>query len=228
MALPGVGPKMAHLVRSIPSVSPFWIPFLHSFLALLLCVPGVGPDGAPGACLPKSTRGVGVGEKEEGALPSVHASCAFLFCIPPVHSCSACRGWGPRWRTWWRACQEGEQGKEWRQPSCAFLSCMLPVHSPASSLSRFSRVLAAKFWAGCGQVMNVGWEDVQGICVDTHVHRISQRLGWTEKVRYSLAIWSPESDILVECHPHYLKTAATALATATATVPVTETLVAVT
>ena len=30
------------------------------------------------------------------------------------------------------------------------------------------------------QVMNVAWEQVTGICVDTHVHRISQRLGWTD------------------------------------------------
>ena len=28
------------------------------------------------------------------------------------------------------------------------------------------------------QIMNVAWENVQGICVDTHVHRISNRLGW--------------------------------------------------
>lgn len=26
--------------------------------------------------------------------------------------------------------------------------------------------------------MNVGWNNVQGICVDTHVHRICNRLGW--------------------------------------------------
>lgn len=31
------------------------------------------------------------------------------------------------------------------------------------------------------QVMNVGWNDVQGICVDTHVHRICNRLGWVSK-----------------------------------------------
>ncbi|KAH7681294.1 DNA-(apurinic or apyrimidinic site) lyase protein [Dioscorea alata] len=30
-------------------------------------------------------------------------------------------------------------------------------------------------------VMNVAWDDVQGICVDTHVHRISNRLGWVSK-----------------------------------------------
>jgi len=28
-------------------------------------------------------------------------------------------------------------------------------------------------------VMNVGWEKPTGICVDVHVHRISERLGWT-------------------------------------------------
>ncbi|KAL8153595.1 hypothetical protein V2J09_011355 [Rumex salicifolius] len=27
-------------------------------------------------------------------------------------------------------------------------------------------------------VMNIAWDDVQGICVDTHVHRICNRLGW--------------------------------------------------
>lgn len=41
------------------------------------------------------------------------------------------------------------------------------------------------------QVMNVGWNNVQGICVDTHVHRICNRLGWvsrsgTKKVCLSL------------------------------------------
>ncbi|KAK3010561.1 hypothetical protein RJ639_012194 [Escallonia herrerae] len=30
-------------------------------------------------------------------------------------------------------------------------------------------------------VMNVGWNNVQGICVDTHVHRISNRLGWVSR-----------------------------------------------
>ncbi|CAI5508805.1 unnamed protein product [Closterium sp. Naga37s-1] len=29
-------------------------------------------------------------------------------------------------------------------------------------------------------VMNVAWERVEGICVDTHVHRIARRLGWTD------------------------------------------------
>ncbi|TKY67450.1 Endonuclease III-like 1 [Spatholobus suberectus] len=41
-------------------------------------------------------------------------------------------------------------------------------------------------------VMNVGWNNVQGICVDTHVHRICNRLGWvsrlgTKQVPLSLA-----------------------------------------
>ncbi|XP_055829335.1 endonuclease III homolog 1, chloroplastic-like isoform X1 [Solanum dulcamara] len=30
-------------------------------------------------------------------------------------------------------------------------------------------------------VMNVAWDNVQGICVDTHVHRISNRLGWVSR-----------------------------------------------
>ncbi|KAI3949736.1 hypothetical protein MKX01_040953 [Papaver californicum] len=30
-------------------------------------------------------------------------------------------------------------------------------------------------------VMNVAWDNVQGICVDTHVHRICNRLGWVSK-----------------------------------------------
>lgn len=30
--------------------------------------------------------------------------------------------------------------------------------------------------------MNVAWNNVQGICVDTHVHRISNRLGWVSRV----------------------------------------------
>lgn len=31
------------------------------------------------------------------------------------------------------------------------------------------------------QVLHVAWSDVQGICVDTHVHRICNRLGWVSK-----------------------------------------------
>ena len=30
--------------------------------------------------------------------------------------------------------------------------------------------------------MNVGWNNVQGICVDTHVHRICNRLGWVSRL----------------------------------------------
>ena len=32
------------------------------------------------------------------------------------------------------------------------------------------------------QVMNAGWNNVQGICVDTHVHRICNRLGWVSRL----------------------------------------------
>ena len=31
-------------------------------------------------------------------------------------------------------------------------------------------------------VMNVGWEVASGICVDVHVHRIAERLGWVPSV----------------------------------------------
>lgn len=55
-------------------------------------------------------------------------------------------------------------------------------------------------------IMNVGWEDVQGICVDTHVHRISNRLGWVsfsgtkqntktpEETRKALEAWLPKEE----------------------------------
>lgn len=55
-------------------------------------------------------------------------------------------------------------------------------------------------------VMNVGWNDVQGICVDTHVHRICNRLGWVsrpgtrqrtltpEGTRVSLQTWLPKDE----------------------------------
>lgn len=55
-------------------------------------------------------------------------------------------------------------------------------------------------------VMNVGWDDVRGICVDTHVHRISNRLGWVsqlgtkqktsspEETRESLQRWLPKEE----------------------------------
>ncbi|KAK1270879.1 hypothetical protein QJS04_geneDACA014168 [Acorus gramineus] len=55
-------------------------------------------------------------------------------------------------------------------------------------------------------VMNVGWNNVQGICVDTHVHRICNRLGWVsrpgtqqktstpEETRVSLQSWLPREE----------------------------------
>ncbi|CAK9157880.1 unnamed protein product [Ilex paraguariensis] len=55
-------------------------------------------------------------------------------------------------------------------------------------------------------VMNVGWDNVQGICVDTHVHRICNRLGWVsrpgttqktsspEETRRSLQLWLPKEE----------------------------------
>ncbi|MQM13447.1 hypothetical protein Taro_046372 [Colocasia esculenta] len=55
-------------------------------------------------------------------------------------------------------------------------------------------------------VMNVGWNNVQGICVDTHVHRICNRLGWVskpgrkqktstpEETRVSLQTWLPKDE----------------------------------
>uniref|UniRef100_A0A7S3G4Y9 Endonuclease III homolog n=1 Tax=Palpitomonas bilix TaxID=652834 RepID=A0A7S3G4Y9_9EUKA len=47
-------------------------------------------------------------------------------------------------------------------------------------------------------VMNVAFDDVQGICVDTHVHRICDRLRWTknaktpEMTREQLESWLPK------------------------------------
>ncbi|KAL9233210.1 hypothetical protein vseg_008234 [Gypsophila vaccaria] len=55
-------------------------------------------------------------------------------------------------------------------------------------------------------IMNYGWNNVQGICVDTHVHRISNRLGWVsrpgtnqktktpEETRVSLERWLPKEE----------------------------------
>ncbi|CAI9297748.1 unnamed protein product [Lactuca saligna] len=49
-------------------------------------------------------------------------------------------------------------------------------------------------------VMNVGWDNVQGICVDTHVHRICNRLGWVvgtktpEETREGLQMWLPKEE----------------------------------
>uniref|UniRef100_K3WGK0 HhH-GPD domain-containing protein n=1 Tax=Globisporangium ultimum (strain ATCC 200006 / CBS 805.95 / DAOM BR144) TaxID=431595 RepID=K3WGK0_GLOUD len=54
-------------------------------------------------------------------------------------------------------------------------------------------------------VMNCAWKNVVGICVDTHVHRISNRLGWVDtwntknpkaqgpqKTRQELQDWLPQ------------------------------------
>nr|XP_043618601.1 endonuclease III homolog 1, chloroplastic-like isoform X2 [Erigeron canadensis] len=55
-------------------------------------------------------------------------------------------------------------------------------------------------------VMNIAWNNVQGICVDTHVHRICNRLGWVtrhgtklptktpEETRESLQSWLPKEE----------------------------------
>ncbi|KAI3694551.1 hypothetical protein L1987_77518 [Smallanthus sonchifolius] len=49
-------------------------------------------------------------------------------------------------------------------------------------------------------VMNVAWNNVQGICVDTHVHRICNRLGWVpktktpEETREALQMWLPKEE----------------------------------
>ncbi|RDX64850.1 Endonuclease III-like 2, chloroplastic, partial [Mucuna pruriens] len=55
-------------------------------------------------------------------------------------------------------------------------------------------------------VMIVGWNNVQGICVDTHVHRICNRLGWVsrsgskqktltpEETRKALQRWLPKEE----------------------------------
>ncbi|EPS63121.1 hypothetical protein M569_11666, partial [Genlisea aurea] len=55
-------------------------------------------------------------------------------------------------------------------------------------------------------VMHIAWNDVQGICVDTHVHRICNRLGWVsrpgtkqrtktpEQTRESLQQWLPKEE----------------------------------
>lgn len=55
-------------------------------------------------------------------------------------------------------------------------------------------------------VMIIGWNNIQGICVDTHVHRISNRLGWVsragtkektltpEETRVSLQRWLPKEE----------------------------------
>lgn len=52
--------------------------------------------------------------------------------------------------------------------------------------------------------MSYGWGNTVGICVDTHVHRIANRLGWVntwnakgksqnpEKTRKALEAWLPK------------------------------------
>ena len=66
-------------------------------------------------------------------------------------------------------------------------------------------------------IMNVGWEKPSGICVDVHVHRITERLGWVsescavtnagsprkrtpEDTRVALEKWLPK-DEWVEINP---------------------------
>ncbi|CAG7867523.1 unnamed protein product [Brassica rapa] len=41
-------------------------------------------------------------------------------------------------------------------------------------------------------VLHIAWDDVQGICVDTHVHRICNRLGWVTKPGTKQKTSSPE------------------------------------
>ncbi|XP_010069308.1 endonuclease III homolog 1, chloroplastic isoform X1 [Eucalyptus grandis] len=54
-------------------------------------------------------------------------------------------------------------------------------------------------------VMNIAWDNVHGICVDTHVHRICNRLGWVsrpgrkktstpEETREALQLWLPKEE----------------------------------
>ncbi|CAL1404683.1 unnamed protein product [Linum trigynum] len=55
-------------------------------------------------------------------------------------------------------------------------------------------------------VMQIAWDNAQGICVDTHVHRISNRLGWVsrpgtkqktstpEQTREALQLWLPKEE----------------------------------
>ena len=55
-------------------------------------------------------------------------------------------------------------------------------------------------------VMKTAWNMTTGIAVDTHVHRICNRLGWVstsqpEKTRQALEEWLPRYLIFVEfCH----------------------------
>ncbi|KAL0844121.1 hypothetical protein Bca101_017367 [Brassica carinata] len=55
-------------------------------------------------------------------------------------------------------------------------------------------------------ILHIAWDDVQGICVDTHVHRICNRLGWVsrpgtkqktsspEETRVALQQWLPKEE----------------------------------
>ncbi|XP_033144334.1 endonuclease III homolog 1, chloroplastic isoform X6 [Brassica rapa] len=55
-------------------------------------------------------------------------------------------------------------------------------------------------------ILHIAWNDVQGICVDTHVHRICNRLGWVsrpatkqktsspEETRVALQQWLPKEE----------------------------------
>ena len=52
--------------------------------------------------------------------------------------------------------------------------------------------------------MTCAWNDTVGIGVDTHVHRISNRLGWTrtqtklpEQTRKELEDWLPQSILIL-------------------------------
>jgi endonuclease III len=37
--------------------------------------------------------------------------------------------------------------------------------------------------------MSIAWKNTQGICVDTHVHRISNRLGWVFREGTKQVVW---------------------------------------
>lgn len=127
---------------------------------------GWAQNGAPGQCM----------EPTSGDWPRAKwskAACGLL------HHCHGVVGAEPQ--AW--------PGGALSSPVRSFRSshlCIRPGHPLGASICglshRHSPTGPLSMRAGCGQVMNVGWEDVQGICVDTHVHRISQRLGWTKKV----------------------------------------------
>ena len=62
-------------------------------------------------------------------------------------------------------------------PKMAHLVCAIPFLIQTLCLLSFLKVILLVVL----QVMNVGWNNVQGICVDTHVHRICNRLGWVSR-----------------------------------------------